>query len=357
VTLLGGGFGRKSKPDFIVEAARLSKEVGAPVRVQWTREDEVRHAYYHTTCSQMLAAGLDADGKLVAWRHRVASPTISATFAPGQTRLGAGELMQGILDLPLSVPNVRFEVGEAPARARIGWYRSVSNINHAFAVQSFIAELAEATKRDPKEMLLEVLGPDRELTAKEAGLKGLDAIPNYGAKPDGKHPILVGRLRNVIERVCDAAKWDARRGRSLGLAAHRSFLSYVAVVAAVEKGPRGPRVDEVWITADVGKVINLDRVRSQLEGAVVFGMTIALHGRITARDGAIEQTNFRDAPITRINEVPRKIHVELIESDKPPGGVGEPGVPPIAPAIVNAIAQLTGERTRSLPVFPAKVRR
>ena len=352
VTFLGGGFGRKSKPDFVVEAALLAREAGAPVRVQWTRQDEVRHAYYHATCSQALAAGLDDAGAVTAWRHRVAFPSIASTFAPDVVRPVAGELQQGLTDLPLAAPNVRVEAGEAGAHLRIGWLRSVCNINHAFAVQSFVDELAAATGRDPRDMLLDVIGPARILTAADAGV---DKIPNYGHALT-EHPIDAGRLRTVIERVTAAARWDEARkaGRAVGLAAHRSFVTYVAVVAAVSKDARGRiRVDEVWVAADPGQVINADRVRAQLEGAVIFGMTIALHAEITVKDGAVEQTNFRDHKIVRIGEAPRAIHIELVDSGAPPGGVGEPGVPPVAPAIANAVFALTGTRVRTLPLSRA----
>jgi isoquinoline 1-oxidoreductase subunit beta len=251
--------------------------------------------------------------------------------------------------LPLAVPAVRMESCEAPAHVRIGWLRSVHNINSAFAVQSFIAEIAALTNRDPREVLLEVLGPARLLTPSEAGVK---SFPNYDAKLE-EHPVDVGRLRHVIERVTDRAGWTAARraGRPLGLAAHRSFLTSVAAVAAVSRDSRGLiRVDEVWITADAGRVVNPDRVRAQLEGAVIFGISLALHGAITMRRGAVEQTNFRDYCLARMTDAPRAIHVELIESQSRPGGVGEPGVPPIAPAIANAVFELTGKRVRELPL-------
>jgi isoquinoline 1-oxidoreductase beta subunit len=351
VTFVGGGFGRKSKPDFVVEAALLAREMGAPVRVQWTRDDDTRHGYYHAVSTQRIEAGLDAAGKVVAWRHRIASPAIGWTFDGKADRLDEGSLGQGVTDLPLDIRNVRAERCPAEAHVRIGWLRSVYNINHAFAVQSFIAELAAATNRDPKEVLLEIIGPARILSLAEAGVA---KIPNYGATL-AEHPVDVGRLRRVIEDVTRRAGWVAARtaGRAVGLAAHRSFLTYVAVVAAASKDERDgrPRVDEVWITADPGPVVNLDRVRAQFEGAVIFGLSAALHGSITARGGAIEQTNFRDYPIARIAEAPRKIHVEILNGHNRPGGVGEPGVPPVAPAIANAFFALTGERTRALPLL------
>jgi isoquinoline 1-oxidoreductase beta subunit len=162
----------------------------------------------------------------------------------------------------------------------------------------------------------------------------------------------------VIDRVTTAAGWNGARaaGRALGLAVHRSFLSYIACVAEVARGPRGEvRVEKAWIAADAGTIVNADRVRAQLEGAFLFGMTSALHGAITVKRGAVEQSNFRDYPLTRIGEAPRSIAIDLVASDAPPGGIGEPGVPPVAPAILNAVFALTGERVRTLPMTRAPV--
>ena len=355
VTFLGGGFGRKSKPDFIVEAALLARAAGAPVRVQWTREDDLRHAYYHTHSAQALAAGLDAGDNVIAWRHRLAYPSISSTFTPNVVRPSRGELNQGIVDLPLDVPNLSVETGEAHAHVRMGWLRSVCNIQQAFAVQSFIDELAAATRRDPRDMLLRVLGKPRTVAPADLGVDA-KFLANYGA-PLAQHPIDVARFHRVIERATQLAGWDAARraGRAVGLAVHRSFLSYIAVVAQVSRGARGElRVDEAWIAADCGTFINADRVRAQLEGAFLFGMTLLMHGAITMKAGAVQQRNFRDYPLVRIPAAPRRIHVELIPSEGPPGGVGEPGVPPVAPAIANAAFALTGTRLRTLPLLPAR---
>jgi isoquinoline 1-oxidoreductase beta subunit len=345
VTFLGGGFGRKSKPDYVVEAALLAREMGAPVRVQWTRADEIRHAYYHAESVQRLEAAIDTGGHVTGWRHRIASPSIDSTFSPNVVRNSEGELDMGVLDLPLAVPHVKVEACEAVAHLRIGWMRSVYNINHAFAVQSFIGELAAAAGRDHRELLLELLGPPRLVTPDELGVKKL---PNYGASLS-EHPVDVGRLRRVIERVTASAGWGTP-GRALGLAAHRSFLTYVAVVVSLAREGKGLKLDEVWMAADPGRVVNPDRVRAQFEGAVVFGATLALHGEITARAGRIEQTNLRDYPLLRIGEAPRAIHLDVVESDAPAAGVGEPGVPPIAPAIANAVFAMTKERVRGLPL-------
>jgi isoquinoline 1-oxidoreductase subunit beta len=347
VTFLGGGFGRKSKPDFVVEAALLSRAAGAPVRVQWTREDDIRHGYYHATGAYRVDAGLDAEQKLVAWRQRVASPPIGSTFDAKADRLSGWEL-QTLNDLPLSAGAVRFESCLAPAHVRIGWMRSVYDINHCFAAQSFIGELAAATGRDPKSVLLDVLGPSRTLTAQEVGMKELMNAP-AGYTPD------VGRLRHVIERVAELSGWDAARraGKAVGIAGYRGFLTYVAAVVAVSyDAKKQVKIDDVWLVADPGQVANADRVHSQLEGAVVFGLSLALYGKITAKGGAIEQSNFHDYPLVRIFEAPRT-HIELVPSQAKHAGAGEPGVPPIAPALANAIFALTGKRLREMPFAKA----
>jgi isoquinoline 1-oxidoreductase beta subunit len=321
------------------------------VRVQWTREDDVQHGYYNAVNAQRLRAGLDKSGKVTAWHHRTAFPPIGTTFgdADGPT---AGDLQQGVLDLALDVPNVRAEACRAAAHVRIGWYRSVYNIFHAFAIGSFVDELAHARGVDPRQMWLELIGPPRRLGLAELGVHDLK---NYG-QPLAKYPVDAGRLRRVIERVTDASRWSsrARDGRAFGLAAHRSFLSYAAVVLALVPDRRHRfRVDEAWISLDAGTVVNQERVHSQLEGAVIMGLSNALYGGITMKNGATQQSNFRDARILRIGEAPRRIHTDVVGSDAPPAGVGEPGVPPVAPALANALFALTKERVRALPIVKA----
>jgi isoquinoline 1-oxidoreductase beta subunit len=347
VTLLGGGFGRKSKPDFVVEAAFLAKETGAPVRVQWTRDDDVRHGYYNAVNAQRLRAGLDAKGEVVAWHHRTAFTPIGSTFDPSIDEPGPGDLSQGVLDLALAVPNVRAESCKGKAHARIGWYRSVYNIFHAFAVGSFVDELAAARKVDPKQMWLDLIGPARTMSLADLGIEKLG---NYGHSLDD-HPVDAGRLRTVIERVTAAAKWDQRDGRFLGLTAHRSFVSYAAVVISVVADPvRTFRIDEAWISMDAGTVVNEERVHSQLEGGLVMGISNALFGGVTMKAGRTEQSNFRDARIARIRDAPRKIHTDIVPSDGLPCGVGEPPVPPVGPALANALFALTGQRLREIPL-------
>jgi isoquinoline 1-oxidoreductase beta subunit len=351
VTFLGGGFGRKSKADFVAEAVWLAKETGVPVRVQWTREDDVQHDFYHSVSAQRLSAGLDEKGKVVAWRHRTAFPPIGTLFGAPPVP-GSRDLQQGITDLALAVPNVRAEACEAKAYVRIGWLRSVYNIFHAFSVNSFIDELAHARGTDPRDMRLELLGPPRVATLQELGVEKLE---NYGQSLD-EHPVDTGRMRRVIERVTELSRWNDRKkdGRALGLAAHRSFLSYIAVVVSVVRNPSGKiSVDEAWVVVDAGTIINPDRAVSQMEGSIIFGMSAAMYGGITMKRGRTEQSNFRDYRLVRIGEAPRKIHVDLIPSEGPPGGIGEPGTPPVAPAIANAIFALTGQRIRELPLARA----
>jgi isoquinoline 1-oxidoreductase beta subunit len=352
VTFLGGGFGRKSKADFCSEAALLARKLGTPVRVQFTRTDDVRHDYVNTVSTNRLTAGLDESGRVTAWRHRTAFPSIGSIRGK-PARPALDDLQQGVLDLAFAVPNLTAEIGDATAHTRIGWLRSVYNIFQAFSIGSFVDELAQAKGADPRDVWLELIGPARKMSLADLGVAELR---NYG-QPLEKHPVDAGRLRHVIERVTRAANWDQRKGsgRALGLAAHRSFLSYTGVVASVVKAPNGKLVvDEVWLSFDAGTVVNLDRVRSQMEGSIVFAMSLAFFGGITMKDGAIEQSNFRGGGrIVRMSEVPRRIHIDIVESDAAPGGVGEPGVPPIAPAIANAVFALTGKRIRELPLSKA----
>lgn len=349
--LLGGGFGRKSKPDFASEAAILSRAMdGRPVKLTFTREDDLHNGYLHTVSVARLEAGLDAEGKAQAWLHRTVAPTIQSIFMPNAEQSGAFELAMGAVDMPFAIPNVRVENPPAQAHTRIGWFRSVSNIPHAFAIQSFAAELAAAAGRDPKDYLLELLGPDRVIDPAAVSDQWL-----YGEDPK-RYAFDTARLRGVIERVAREAGWGRSlpSGHGLGIAAHRSFVSYAAVVVEVAVSADGkltiPRVD---IALDCGAVINPDRVRAQLEGAVIQGVSLATVGEISFKAGRVVQGNFHDYPVTRIDAAPKHIHTHLVIPtgfDAPLGGVGEPGLPPVAPALTNAIFAATGKRIRSLPI-------
>jgi isoquinoline 1-oxidoreductase beta subunit len=349
--LIGGGFGRKSKPDFACEAAILSKALGGrPVKVTFTRDDDLQNGFLHTVSVERLEAGLDAKGRTVAWRHRTVAPTIASLFMPGAKHEADFELGMGAVDNPFAIPNLRVENPEAAAHTRLGWFRSVSNIPHAFAVQSFVAELAAAAGRDPKDYLLELLGPDRLIDPAAMADKTV-----YGEDPK-LYPFDTGRLRAVIEAASAAAGWGRTlpKGQGMGLAAHRSFLSYVAVVARVEVADDGAlRIPRVDIALDCGAAVNPERVRSQLEGAVIQGVSLATVGEITFKGGRVQQSNFDGYELTRIDAAPAEIHTHLLTPtgyDKPLGGVGEPGVPPVAPALTNAIFAATGKRIRALPI-------
>jgi isoquinoline 1-oxidoreductase subunit beta len=351
-TLLGGGFGRKSKCDFAIEAALLCKEMGGtPVKVVWTREDDLQHGFYHTVTAERFEAGLDANNKVIAWRHRSAAPSILSTFAPDPKHPFDIELGMGWVDTPFDVPNIRMESGEAQSHVRIGWFRSVNNVAHAWSTQSFVAELAHQLGKDPKDFLLELIGPDRTIDPRE---QVTSKWWNYG-EPFETYPIQTGRLRRVAEIAAKEAGWGKQlpKGQGLGIAAHRSFVSYIATVVHVEVGDKGkitiPRVDTA---IDCGYCVHPERVRSQIEGAAVMGLTLAKYSEITAKNGAIEQTNFSDYQLVRIDESPKDTRVHIVDHpfDVPPSGVGEPGVPPFAPALFNAIFAATGKRLRQLPI-------
>lgn len=349
-TLLGGGFGRKSKPDFVVEAGLLSKAMdGKPVKVTWTREDDIQHSYYHTVSVEHLEAGLDAQGKVTAWLHRTAAPSIGSTFADTKLQ-SAGELGMGAANVPFAIPNVRVENPEAEAHTRIGWFRSVSNIPRAFAIQSFVAEMAAELDKDHRDFLLDLIGPARRINPAD-----LSDSWNHDESPE-KYPVDTGRLRNVIEVVTREAGWgkSGAKGQAMGLAAHYSFVTYVATVVHVEVSDNGelsiPRVD---VAVDCGPQVNPERIRSQIEGATVMGVSLATMGEISFKNGAAVQSNFHDYRITSMMSAPREIHVHLVAAsdyDAPLGGVGEPGTPPVSAALCNAIFAATGKRIRSLPI-------
>ncbi len=350
VTLLGGAFGRKSKPDFVCEAAWLAREVGAPVRVQWTREDDLQNSYYHTVAAHRLEAGLDAAGAVVAWRHRSAYPAISASFAPEIPGPDGDDLTNGASDIPYAIPNLSIEACPAVAHTRIGWFRSVNAIHHGFAIGSFVDELAQAAGKDPLEFLLALVGPDRQVDLSKAGL--VAPASNYGASWTD-HPMDSGRCKHVLKLAAEKSGWGSAlpKGRGRGIAMHRSFLSYVAMVVEVEVKPDGTvLVPRATVAVDAGFIANPDRVRAQMEGALVMAMSNTLYSEITFAEGKVVQSNFRDYQVTRMPAAPHQVDVHLVESEGLPGGVGEPGVPPAGAAIANAIHAATGIRIRELPV-------
>jgi len=405
MTLLGGGFGRKSKPDYIVEACMLAKQIpGVPIRVQWTREDDVKFSYYNAASSQHFEAALGADGRPTALLQRSALTSFFGTLFPNSdtpgvdasqlagaavvraATLGGGEYpyasgierAQGLEDMPFDIPNIRIENVQARNHIRVGWMRSVANIYHAFGICSFADEMARAAGRDSKDYLLDLIGPGRvlPLSAEEVSLYRNNELPIEIIKvpfPGGKiTQVLPGfppdsrRLRGVTEAVAKISGWDEKvkqyknmKGRGLGIAAHRSFLSYVAIVADVSLNDKNEvTINDLFGVIDCGLAVNRDRVMAQMEGGIVYGLSYALLGEITVKNGAVMQNNFDDYQVLRIHQTP-KIHtyiqdppaavVQEYNGDVPPTGVGEPPTPAVAPAIANAIVAAGGPRIREIP--------
>ena len=349
VTLLGGGFGRKSKPDQVAEAAVLSKQLGKPVKVVWSREDDIRFDFFHSVAAMYMKAAIGSDGKPTAWLQRTVYPPIGSTFDASAT-YALDEMGLGWNNLPFDIPNHRAENGPADYHVRIGWMRSVANIYHAFAIHSFADELAHNANRDSAQYLLDLIGPARIVPL---------AYSDEEADEKQRYPLDTARLRRVVEIAAEKSGWGKRpigKGRGMGIAAHRSFLTYVATVVEVEVDSRGQvHIPNVWTAVDAGTIVSPDNIRNQFEGAAVFGTSLALFGEITATNGVIDQSNFHNFQIARMNRAPRHVDVHIVESEAPPAGVGEPGLPPFAPALCNAVFAATGKRVRELPLSKTKL--
>ncbi len=347
VTLLGGGFGRKSKPDFAVEAARLSSRAGRPVQVVWSREDDIRHDYFHACSAQHFQGALDTQGQVTAWLAREAAPPIGAIFDTSMDMNSEGGLSQTFASVPFAVPNLRIESHRAPAHVRIGWLRSVYNIPYAFGVGSFVDELAHAAGRDPIAFWLDLLGEDRSLDFADEGFN----YSNYGRSLED-FPYDTARLAGVIRTLAERVPWKQSlpEGQGWGFSAANSFLSNMAVASKVEVRDGQLRVLEIHGVLDAGRVINPDRVHAQMEGGMIFGLSLALNGEITFEGGEAQQSNFHDYPIARMHQVPPVIKTHIMPSAAPPSGVGEPPTPPVAPSVANAVFAASGQRFRELPL-------
>ena len=321
-TYLGGGFGRRFELDFIIEALETSKAAGSPVKVIWSREDDIQHAQYRPANYHQLRAGLDASGRPVAWTHRIVAPSIMARMFPQTVKNGLdGEAVEGGVGLPYAVPNVHVDYQLTDTGIPVGFWRSVNNSFNAFAVEGFIDELAAAAKQDPYEYR-------RTLLANAP------------------------RDRGVLELAATKAGWGTPlpAGRGRGIAVYKSFESFAAQVAEVSVSPAGDvRVDRVVCAIDCGMHVNPSTIEAQMQGGIVYGLTAALNGAITIENGRVTQSNFRDYRMLRLAEMP-VVEVYIVPSNEAPGGVGEPGTPPIAPAVCNAIFAATGKRIRKLPI-------
>ncbi|MFZ1139957.1 MAG: xanthine dehydrogenase family protein molybdopterin-binding subunit [Candidatus Sulfotelmatobacter sp.] len=329
-TLMGGGFGRRYMADFPAEVAQIAKLVGKPVQLVWTREDDMTHDFYRpATCHRMRGA-VDANGRPVAWFHTLASTSIRGYWdpkaAPEQQEVG------GAKEMPYAIPNVRLEFNGVNSAVPRAWWRSVENSFNGFAVESFIDELAAAAGQDPVQFR-------KSLLVKSANWK-----PKSEDDPDP------ARLLGVLELAAEKSDWGKPlgKGRGRGIAAFFSFGSYFAEVAEVTVKGSEFKIDRIVAAVDCGQMVNPESVRSQTEGAIVFGLSAALKNEITIKNGAVEQTNFDGYDPLRINEAP-PIEVHLVINKEEPGGMGEPGLPPAAPAVANAIFAASGQRLRRLP--------
>jgi CO/xanthine dehydrogenase Mo-binding subunit len=331
-TFLGGGFGRRAEKDFVLEAAELASKVDGAVKVMWSREDDIRHDFYRPASYHELSATLGPDGKPSVWTHDLAAQGLMSKLMPGWmpgfVASWAGIMPGGVdptateaaSNQPYHIPNVRVTWADTPLPIPVGFWRSVGNSQNAFVVESFIDELAHEAGQDPFEYRRALLE---------------------------NHP----RHKAVLEAVAAAADWGGPvpDGRARGIAVVQSFGSYVAEVAEVSVEDEVPRIHKVWCAIDCGVVVNPRIIRSQMEGAIVYGLTAALYGEINIENGAVVQGNFDTYPMLRIDEMP-EVEVVLVPSGDGAGGVGEPGLPPIAPAVTNALFALTGQRIRQLPI-------
>jgi isoquinoline 1-oxidoreductase beta subunit len=346
VPLLGGGFGRKAFYDFAAEAAVLSKKVGKPVKVVWSREDDIKFDFYLPVAAVYLKAALTDTGKPTAWLGRSVFPPINSTF-DANARYGSWELKGSWIEVPLDIQNIRIETGPAEAHVRLGWLRAVASNFHTFAAQSFLDELAHHAGRDPLEYMLEVLGPPRIL---DPNLHDYPSEPGY--------PLDIGRLRRVVELAAEKAEWGKRKigkGNGMGIAAHHYSSTYVASVVEVEVDDNGSfRIPRIETAVDPGTAVDPANIRKQFEGAAVFGTSIARSGKITFSHGMVDQSNFDDYPVARMSESPYQTNVHIVESNAPPAGVGEAGVSVIAPALANALFAATGKRLREVPLKLSK---
>jgi isoquinoline 1-oxidoreductase beta subunit len=343
--LLGGGFGRRLEVDGVTQAVKIAKQVDGPVKVVWTREEDIQHDAYRPYYYDRLGAGLDEQGLPIAWSDRITGSSVMARWYPPGFKYGIDpDAVEGAANPPYGFPNILVEyVRHEQPGMTTGWWRGVGSTHNIFMVESFIDELAAAARRDPVEYRRVLLGRAFDL---EAGLDPAATAPWSGPPPDP------ARVRAVLDLAADEAGWGAslpeRWGR--GVAVQYAFGTYLAQVAEVSVSKDGEvQVHRVVCTVDCGMIVNPDTVKAQVEGGVIFGLTAALFGEITIRDGRVEQANFNDYRVLRINEAPT-VEVHLIKSSEAPGGIGEVGTAGAAPALTNAIFAATGIRIRRLPV-------
>ncbi|HEY6268688.1 MAG TPA: xanthine dehydrogenase family protein molybdopterin-binding subunit [Candidatus Acidoferrum sp.] len=336
-TLMGGGFGRRYQADFVMEAAQVAKVSGKPVMVFWTREDDMQHGFYRPASYHHFAGASDAKGNVAAWKHFQTSTSIDAMWSPkGQETPENSEFATAAF-IPYTTPNYRVEYTLAKSSVPRAWWRSVEHSSSGFVVESFVDELAVAAGADPLEFRLRHIGDDRK-------------IPDF-TNPKENKPLDTARLKGVLRLAADKAGWGKPlpKGISRGIAGYYSFESYTAAVAEVSVKDGAVKVHRIVYAVDCGRPINPEGVRAQVESAAIYGLSAALHDAITISGGRVEQSNFNDYEMPRMSETP-KTEVHVVMSQEEPTGIGEPGLPVIAPAMCNAIFAATGKRIRRLPI-------
>ncbi len=323
VTLMGGGFGRRLWSDFIPDAVEISKKIKKPVKLLWTREDDMKHDFYRPASLHKLKGSLSDKNELISWEHHIVSPSISGQRSPERFKNGQLDrsAVNGANNLPYDVPNILVDYVMSNTEVPVGWWRSVYNSQNAFANEVFIDELAYKAGVDALEFRITMLNNS----------------PRHKA---------------VLRLAAEKAGWGKHlaKGQGMGLAVHESFGSWSAQVATVTVSKAGElSVDKIVASIDCGTVINPDGVKAQMEGSIVYGLTSTLKGEITIEKGAVAQSNFHDFELLRIDEMP-KVEIHIVPSIEPPSGAGEPGLPPVAPAVANAIFNANGKRVRKLPI-------
>jgi isoquinoline 1-oxidoreductase beta subunit len=337
-TLMGGGFGRRYQADFVMEAAQVAKAAGKPVMVLWTREDDMQHDFYRPASYHKLQGALDANGNLVAWKHFQTSTSIAAKWRQnGAEKPEQGEFGTGST-IPYQTPNIRIEYTLAESSVPRAWWRSVEHSTSGFVMESFIDELAAAAGQDPLAFRLRLIGADRK-------------IPVF----DGEKapPLDTARLKGVLQLAAEKAGWGKPlpQGQGRGIAAFYSFDSYTAAVAEVSVKNGTAKLQRLVYAVDCGRPINPEGIRAQVESAAIYGLSAASYDAITISGGRVEQANFNDYGMPRMNDAP-KTEVHVVMSKEEPTGIGEPGLPVMAPAMCNAIFAATGKRLRRLPIQP-----